>query len=82
MKTVFLTLKFEFPSLSTYGSTYVVPQMHATDDDGSILLTPECASIGELETNIEIMRSDLDKILAEARKRFAAAEAAGPQPIF
>jgi hypothetical protein len=59
----------------------VVPQSYSTDQDGSILLTPECASIEEIEENIAIMRADLDEILAEAKLRFALAEA-NPQSVF
>lgn len=77
---VFLDLKFDFPSLSG-ASAYVIPCMYSQDGDGSILLTPECASIEELEANVAIIRRDLDKIIVEARKRFAKADAAGPQPL-
>ena len=81
MATVHLTLKFETPSLTGFANAWVVPQSYNTDEDGSILLTPECASIEELEANIAIMRADLDEILTEAKRRFALAEA-NPQSIF
>ena len=79
--SVSLELKFEYPSLSG-ASAYVAVRMHTRDEDGAILITPECASLKELETNVAILKDDLDKILAEARKRFAKAEAAGIQDIF
>jgi hypothetical protein len=55
---------------------------YSTDDDGDVLLTAECASMAEFEANVAMLRSDLDKIVVEARKRFAKADAAGPQDIF
>jgi hypothetical protein len=82
MKTVFLGLKFDFPSLCANGSAYVIPVRHTTDELDTILLTPESASLAELEGYISSMRSDLDTILVEARRKFAEARAAGPQEPF
>jgi hypothetical protein len=82
MTTVYLDLKFMFPGPTGNASAYVVPRMYSQDGDGTILLTPESADLSELESYVSSMRDDLDKILIEARKRFAKAEAAGPQPIF
>jgi hypothetical protein len=82
MSNVYLDLDFKFPSLSLYGSAYVMPRMCTRDEAGRIHLTPECASIEELEANVAILRADLNAIVAEARKRFAKAKAAGPQPLF
>ena len=51
---------------------------------GSMLgsLTPEAVGLTEFEAYVARLRNDLDEIVAEARRRFADAKAAGPQPLF
>ena len=39
---------------------------------GGPLLTPECASLDELEAQVELLREELDAILEDARARFGA----------
>jgi hypothetical protein len=34
------------------------------------LITPQCFSIGELETHIDLLKKELDEIKVEARKQF------------
>ena len=76
-----LGLRFEYPTLS--GATaFVVVVSHQKDEDGSILLTPDCASIAELEANVARIRSELDKIIIEAEEKFLAAEMAGARDLF
>ena len=38
--------------------------------DGTVLLTPEAVSLRELEAQIDLLRSDLNDVLAEAKRRF------------
>jgi hypothetical protein len=34
------------------------------------LITPQCFSIGELETHVDLLKKELDEIKAEARKKY------------
>jgi hypothetical protein len=75
MKTVFLKLKFEEPDLrSTAGSAWIVPGDHSRDSDDWPLLTPHCATLGELEWHIDKMEAELKEIRKQARKKFADAK--------
>ena len=73
-------LKFEWPTL-TGATAYVVVDEHQRDEGASILLTPDCASIEELEANIAELHANLDRVLAEGKRQFALAEA-NPQSVF
>jgi hypothetical protein len=75
-----LGLKFLFPHMGG-AAAYVVVKSH-TIDDGDILLTSEAVSLTEFEAEVALLRKDLDEAVAKARKRFAVAKAAGPQPLF
>ena len=41
---------------------------HQTMSDGTILIGPELRSVGELESILKLLRADLDRIEAEARR--------------
>ncbi|MEX0908095.1 MAG: hypothetical protein WD054_07170 [Gemmatimonadota bacterium] len=41
------------------------------DDQGKILLSPECRTFGELEHAVQRLKDDLDQVLKDGRKEFA-----------
>jgi hypothetical protein len=74
MKPVFLQLKFERPDLrSTAGNAWIIPGDHGHDQGGWPLLTPHCATLGELEWHIDRFQAELEEIRKQARRQFAAA---------
>ena len=54
MKTVFFKLKFKSPDpRNTQGTAWIIPGNHSRDSDDWPLLTPHCATLGELESHID-----------------------------
>ena len=49
---------------------HVVLSVYAQEND-HILVSPECRTERELEMAINDLKKDLDRVLAEARRRFA-----------
>lgn len=45
-----------------------------TDDQVQVFLTPECATVRELDTWIDVLKCELEKIRSEAHRRFAIEE--------
>lgn len=79
MKPYLLKLRFEMPDMrSTDRNAWIVPGDHSRDKDDWPLLTPHCATLGEIEWHINRMQAELEDIRKEARKRFAAAKSAPP----
>lgn len=75
MKTFLLKLKFNDPdAMRARASSWIIPGDHTRDEDGWPLLTPHCASLGEIEWHIDRMQAELEEIRIEARKKYAAAE--------
>jgi hypothetical protein len=82
MKPIFLQLKFEPPDLrSTAGNAWIIPGDHCRDENDWPLLTPHCATLGELEWHIDRILAELEEIRKQARKKFAAAAKAKPPTL-
>jgi len=77
-----LGLKFGRDGLFPGGAAHVMVQRHAEDEDGSILVSPECVSYVELEAYVNLLRKDLDGLLASAKRKFQSAASLPPPPLF
>ena len=45
----------------------------SVDKDKHILVSPECRTEGEVRAAVDNLKEDLDRVLAQARRRFAKA---------
>ena len=80
MKTVFFKLKFKSPDpRNTQGTAWIIPGNHSRDSDDWPLLTPHCATLGELESHIDKMQAELEEIREQGRKKFADARSVQPE---
>jgi hypothetical protein len=80
MNTVFFKLKFKSPDMrNTQGSAWIIPGNHSRDSDDWPLLTPHCATLGELESHIDKMQAELEEIREQGRKKFADARSVQPE---
>src|SRR5262245_23942248 len=72
-----LKLRFEAPDFhSVQGYAWIVPDHYSCDNDGWPMLTPRCASVGELESQIDRMQAELEEIRKRGRRAFAIATTA------
>jgi hypothetical protein len=77
----YFKLKFDAHDVqSTEGSSWVLLGDHSRDADGWPVLTPQCASITELEWHVREMQADLNELLKEARREYVGARKERAQP--
>lgn len=80
---VILDLELHSPDArSTAGGGWIVPKRYTTEGTGNIHLTPHCASLGEIEAQIDRMEADLVELREEARRKFAKFGTMRPKPFF
>jgi hypothetical protein len=76
-----LMLEFADPDVrSTEGNAWIIPRSYTADEKGHPRLTPHCATIGELEWQIDYLHDELEEIRTAARRKFEAARAKPCKP--
>jgi hypothetical protein len=55
----------------------VAVQRHVIDPAGRIIITPECASLDEIEGQINALQDELDELRERARRAFAPLQSPG-----
>jgi hypothetical protein len=55
----------------------VAVQRYATDPAGRVLITPECASLDEIEGQINALQDELDELRERARRVFSPFQGPG-----
>lgn len=70
--TYSLDLIFNEPLKGLPGSAIaqIYIKTHSRDDEGHILITPQCVSMRELEEQIECLKRELETIKKKAKQKF------------
>jgi hypothetical protein len=64
-------IKSEAPFLHKPVAQIFIDQSAGGDDKGNIFITCQCLSFDELDSQIELLKKELDQIKTKARKKFA-----------
>ena len=55
-----------------HASAHVWVKTYSTTEEGRVLITPECASLAELEYHIDRLKGELEEIRKAAKREFDA----------
>jgi hypothetical protein len=71
-----LDLTFHEPSRGKPGAriAQIYVKAHSEDENGNILITPQCVSWREFEEQIDRLKEELDMIARKAKQKFANKE--------